>query len=345
MYGAVLVPSTEHTRAGLADVGVLFMHNEGWSTMCGHATIALGRYWIDYMDGGAISSWEGKHSNEAAEATKTLRLHAPCGIVEVTVPVLRHGDRWISNVKKPVSFVSVPSWACAVNVDIPISQVLKWPELADRDSVTIDICFGGAFYACTTLTELGFENSFSNGIDPSKLDLATRNLKSAINSDPRAKEWFMHEDAELRFLYGIVVQDTSTTIQSITSTSSNPILGAEKAVCYFADQQVDRSPTGSAVSARVALAIAKNERELHDRWEYHGLLADRAGKDGLFVGQGIEKTRVGIGEGREVDAVKVRVEGFAYYIGSCSFVLEESDGIGAEGFTVGDLFDPAEILS
>ena len=25
-----------------ADLAVLFMHNEGWSTMCGHAVIALG---------------------------------------------------------------------------------------------------------------------------------------------------------------------------------------------------------------------------------------------------------------------------------------------------------------
>ena len=31
-----------------ADVDVLFMHNEGYSTMCGHAIIALGRYLVDH---------------------------------------------------------------------------------------------------------------------------------------------------------------------------------------------------------------------------------------------------------------------------------------------------------
>jgi trans-L-3-hydroxyproline dehydratase len=43
MYGALLVPP-DHPDAHLA---VLFMHNEGYSTMCGHAVVALGRYAVD----------------------------------------------------------------------------------------------------------------------------------------------------------------------------------------------------------------------------------------------------------------------------------------------------------
>ncbi|MFZ9866288.1 MAG: proline racemase family protein, partial [Candidatus Limnocylindrus sp.] len=37
MYGGILVPPDHND----AQVGVLFMHNEGYSTMCGHGTIAL----------------------------------------------------------------------------------------------------------------------------------------------------------------------------------------------------------------------------------------------------------------------------------------------------------------
>jgi len=44
MYGAVLRQSTELVDAGLADIGVIFMTNDGYSNMCGHATIALGRF-------------------------------------------------------------------------------------------------------------------------------------------------------------------------------------------------------------------------------------------------------------------------------------------------------------
>ena len=43
-YGALLVEA-DHPEADLA---VIFMHNEGYSTMCGHAVIALGRFAVDY---------------------------------------------------------------------------------------------------------------------------------------------------------------------------------------------------------------------------------------------------------------------------------------------------------
>ena len=43
MYGALMV-TPDLTEADLA---VLFLHNEGYSTMCGHAVIALGRYAIE----------------------------------------------------------------------------------------------------------------------------------------------------------------------------------------------------------------------------------------------------------------------------------------------------------
>merc|ERR1712183_1134331 len=43
-YGALIVNIDDQTDA---DIGVLFLHNEGYSTMCGHAVIALGRYIVD----------------------------------------------------------------------------------------------------------------------------------------------------------------------------------------------------------------------------------------------------------------------------------------------------------
>ena len=43
-YGALLV-RPDHPEAHIA---VIFMHNEGYSTMCGHAIVALGRFAVDY---------------------------------------------------------------------------------------------------------------------------------------------------------------------------------------------------------------------------------------------------------------------------------------------------------
>lgn len=71
MYGALLVAS----ELAEADLGVLFMHNEGYSTMCGHAVVALGRLAIDY---GLVK--EPPRSPETQ-----VNIHCPCGLVKAFV--------------------------------------------------------------------------------------------------------------------------------------------------------------------------------------------------------------------------------------------------------------------
>jgi trans-L-3-hydroxyproline dehydratase len=83
MYGAVLRQQTELTESGEADIGVLFMTNEGYSTMCGHATIALGRFLVETHD---LTVFPRRESLQLDAETQTvaLRLHAPSGMVNVT---------------------------------------------------------------------------------------------------------------------------------------------------------------------------------------------------------------------------------------------------------------------
>lgn len=70
MYGALLVAS----ELAEADLGVLFMHNEGYSTMCGHAVVALGRLAIDY----------GLVKKPRSPETQ-VNIHCPCGLVKAFV--------------------------------------------------------------------------------------------------------------------------------------------------------------------------------------------------------------------------------------------------------------------
>src|SRR5262249_23176463 len=58
-----------------ADMAVLFIHNEGYSTMCGHATIALGRY---ALDRGLIKP--------GADGTARLNLQIPSRPAHLTPP-------------------------------------------------------------------------------------------------------------------------------------------------------------------------------------------------------------------------------------------------------------------
>lgn len=98
MYGVVVIPSKR------ADFGVVFMHNEGYSTMCGHATIATTKLAID-------SGWIAKVEPQ----TKVL-IEAPCGILTAYAEVV---DQQVVSVQ----FENVPSFVVALD------QVLEIPGL------------------------------------------------------------------------------------------------------------------------------------------------------------------------------------------------------------------------
>lgn len=98
MYGAVVVLGRAATAG--AHLAVIFMHGAGYSTMCGHAVLALGRFALDY---GLV---------EAPSCPETaVQLRCPCGPVTVFVP---WDGRRSGN---PVSFHSVPAFATATGGD------------------------------------------------------------------------------------------------------------------------------------------------------------------------------------------------------------------------------------
>lgn len=94
MYGAILVPS----ELPDAHLGVLFLHNEGYSSMCGHAVLALGRFALDF---GLVSA-PPEGTREAQ-----VNIHCPCGLVTAFVEC--EGGRSCG----PVRFHSVPAFVLA----------------------------------------------------------------------------------------------------------------------------------------------------------------------------------------------------------------------------------------
>ena len=219
-----------------------------------------------------------------------------------------------------MSFTSVPSFASAlqVRVDVPPADRWKQLSLAGRDHLTVDIAFGGAYYVIVTASELGFPHGL-RAYDLSDLDSATSRLKALLSSRTTL---FLHPtSSDLEYLYGVIVVEQLGT-------------GRELGLCFFADQQVDRSPTGSGVCARVALSVAKGELELGQSVEYESLVSLDAPGSG-FVGSASERVVVQGENGRSsIDGVRVMVSGRGFYTGAHSFVLETGlDGL-AEGFEV-----------
>jgi len=120
MYGVIPV---EPDLPG-ADLAVLFMHNEGYSTMCGHAVIAVGRW--------AVESGRVKR---AASGETLVDIQCPCGLVRA----------WVA-ADGAVRFESVPAFAFAIDaaIDLPGTGIIK-----------LDIGYGGAFYAVLPAARLG----------------------------------------------------------------------------------------------------------------------------------------------------------------------------------------------
>ena len=328
MYGALLRPDTELVRSGEAHIGVLFMTNDGFSTMCGHATIALGRVLVDTHDLNMFPKRNELEFDPERKITE-INLHAPCGLVKISVPTTRDGS--MADVSRPVSFISVPSFVTGVQVEVLIPEAQRWPEVGSRGHVTVDFSYGGAFYCMVSAVELGFPEGLKT-VDLKRLSHAAKSLKTTINNDVDMRKYFHHPDHnDLGFLYSIMVVDDKV------GAATHDSAGAETGLCFFADQQIDRSPTGGGVAARAALAFGKGMRAKGERWTYHSLVSNAFDGVGSFVGTILDNPEPA--DRFRESSVRVKVEGKAYYTGHHSFVVEESDVIGQEGFSFNHL-DP-----
>jgi len=327
MYGAILVPATELTETGESHIGVLFTHNEGFSAMCGHATIALGRFLVDTRDE-EVFPGRSRVVIDEADRTATVNLHAPCGNVVVTVPVTAEHK---SDPSRPVSFVSVACFVTALDLEVQIPAEYRWSALGARTSVVVDVSFGGAFTCLISAQELGFgETGLKQGADLAALSHAANMLKQALTTTTKYDSLFTHpQHKELDTLYTTVVVDKALGKPAKGSK------GAETGLCFFADQQIDRSPTGSAVGARLAVAYARGELKLGESWTYHSLVSDAMDGEGGFVGTPFVEDETFSAHG--IKGVRVKVEGHAYYTGFHTFVVEEEDRLGKEGFLFSSL--------
>ncbi|CAK44882.1 hypothetical protein CBS115989_8802 [Aspergillus niger] len=329
MYGAILRPSTELVESGEAHIGVLFTHNGGFSTMCGHATIALGRFLVDTHD---VAVFPKQNELVVEDTSVVVNLHAPCGLVRITVPVQETADGFKSDPSRAVSFLSTPGYAAATNLTILIPPEIRWSELEGRESITLDVSYGGAFYALINMHELGFASTGLKKVDLDSLSQVMRRLKTYLESHPDILSACQHpEDKRLSYLYSIMLVDTNVGFKP------DGVAGAETGLCFFADNQIDRSPTGSCVTARMALAHAKGERSVGQRWAYNSVVSNHF-QTGAFEAEIVETgLRVEGGNAPAKDAVVVRVEGRAYYTGTSSFMVEEGDVTSHGGFVMSDI--------
>jgi len=276
MYGCVVTePVTPE-----ADLGVLFMHNEGYSTMCGHGIIALV---TALLETGAFPA-NGRHT--------WVNLDTPAGLVRATAHLDNNGH------VEQVSFLNVPSFLYARDVEL---------ELPEYGRLLVDIAFGGAFYAFIPAEQVGLKVTPEN---TPQLVLAAEAIKKAVNHTVS----ILHPiETDLSFVYGTI----------ITDAPENPAHHSRN-VCVFANAEVDRSPTGTGVSARLALHHAKGEIVDDQQIVVESIL----GAASTFAGRVIGRTNVG-----PYEAIIPEVSGSAFITGRHEFVIDPRDELG-RGFLV-----------
>jgi len=265
MYGCILTEpvSTDGT------LGVIFLHNEGYSTMCGHGVIGLTSAGLDT---GLI---------DIPGNNPIVKIDTPAG--RVTASAYRKNGR-----VKEVSFQNVPSFVYAMDEKLNIS------ELGD---ISFDIAFGGAFYAFCSAEQLGLQ---LNPQHFSSLIKAGRSVKQAVNQNIDIKHPY---EKDLSFLYGTIFVGPP---ENKKNHSRN--------VCIFAEGELDRSPTGTGVSARAALHHARRDIKLDEPFVVESIVGTS------FTGRVVESTSFG-----PYPAVIPEITGNAFIIGKHEFFIDPKD--------------------
>lgn len=271
MYGCIIVPPNDND----GDFGILFLHNEGYSTMCGHAiiaisTLAINMNWIDVKEGENI-----------------LKIDAPCGRITSYTNV-KNGN--VIGVK----FHCVPSFVVGLDRSVYVNGI---------GDVIYDLAYGGAFYAYVDMAKNNFNFDLTKN-SYRKLISAGMDIKHAVM---KADKEILHPfEKDLSFLYGTIFVDNTKQPSGIDSRN----------VCIFAEGEVDRCPTGSGVSGRMAIHKKRNEINFNKTMSIESIT------DSVFIGSVVSEEDYG-----PFTAVIPQVEGTAHITGMQTFVIDPDDPI------------------
>ncbi|MEZ4669538.1 MAG: proline racemase family protein [Anaerolineae bacterium] len=275
MYGAILTPPV--TPDG--DIGVLFMHNEGFSTMCGHGIIGLMKVGVQTglfpITGGEV----------------VVKIDTPAGRVTATAH-MREGQ------VEHVTFLNVPSFLLDADLRVQVDGL---------GEVIYDMAFGGAFYAYVDIDQPALKGVIIDEHHQSQLIDVGMRIKRAVMDSYSIR----HPEGEpdLNFLYGTIL------VKMLHSEQAH-----SRNVCIFAEGEVDRSPTGTGVSGRLAIHHTKGQLTMEETITIESLIGTS------FTGRVAELTEI-----NGLPAIIPEVGGTAYITGEHTFLIDPNDPL-REGF-------------
>ena len=292
MYGAVLLPPERPD----ADIAVLFMHNAGYSTMCGHGIIALTTGLIE------------ERLYPATEPVTVIRYETPAGLVTATADIVMgpHGGPEV----RLVRFFNVPAYRHAANIVVDVPGVTLHGDAVARGGIRVDLAFGGAYYGIVDAAELGVR------VVPEQIGELTR-IGAAITDALRRDHTPTHPlEPDLGFVYGTIIVDTDPA----SSPDGRGRGATMRNVTIFADAEVDRSPCGSGTSALLAHLYAQGR-----------LAIGQSIVNASITGEAFEARVEADAYVGDRPAVTTSVAGIGFVTGYGSYVVDERDPLG-DGF-------------
>jgi len=169
--------------------------------------------------------------------------------------------------------------------------------------INYDLAYGGAYYAIVKGEDVGLNSELSKMSE--FVDIGMK-IKNNIIQHIKIEHPIM---PDMNFLYGTIF-----TFDPIDNNNHS------RNVCVFANGEVDRSPTGTGVSARAAIHYARNEIKIREMLTIESIIGS------TFNVSVIEESKIG-----SLDAVIPEVVGSANIVGRNTFWVDPTDDI-AQGF-------------
>lgn len=217
----------------------------------------------------------------ASPPEETINFDTPAGLVSATTQL---ADGRVES----VSFENVPSF---------VDDLDRRVDVAEFGPVEYDLAYGGAFYAYCDADQIGVELIPENTDEIRRAGMAIKRAvaESVPIEHPRADD--------LSFLYGTIFRAPA---EAPNCDSRN--------VCVFADGQIDRSPTGTGLSGRLAINYERGTLDVGDDFIVESIIGT------TFTGRIVEVTTEG-----DRSAVVPRIRGSAHITGRNEFVIDPDD--------------------
>jgi trans-L-3-hydroxyproline dehydratase len=274
-HANLIVPATRDD----CEAGYIIMEPTEYPAMSGSNTICVATV---LLETGRVPMHEPE---------TTLRLEAPAGVVEIRA-ACRDGR------VESVELTNVPSFAMQLDTAL---------EVAGLGTITVDVAFGGMWYAIADAAELGF------AVEPHEARELSR-VGELIRAAAREQLPCVHpEQPEIS---GVSIVQIAAPWQGVGAVTRNAVV--------VAPGRLDRSATGTGLSARMAVLHARGLMRVGDAMTHASAIGS------TFDGRIVDEANVG---GRP--AIVPAIRGSAWITGVAELYVDPADPF-PEGYLLSD---------